>query len=150
MTWYTPISEIELAYIEKSWPRLSCAEIAEKLGRSKRAIEKAVNRLGLREPGAPAAEDAPARADAGDAGEPAQDDERQNELAELRMLKRALKRSICEAGPQSLPKLSAEFREVVKRIDEVEKEGSGDDVRGGAMARAKPESLLVSIPLRPA
>lgn len=147
MTWSKPLSEIELAYIEKSWPRLSCAEIAEKLGRSKRGVENAVSRMGLREPRAPAGETARARAD----DEDAKDDER-DELAELLMLKRAQKRQIREAGPQSLPRLSAEFRETVKRIDELRNGGKGNDGSRGAMAgkQAQPESLVVSIPLRPA
>lgn len=151
MTWSKPLSEIELAYIEKSWPRLSCAEIAEKLGRSKRGVENAVSRMGLREPRAPAGETARARADAGDPEEEGRDDGL-DELTELLMLKRAQKRQIREAGPQSLPRLSAEFRETVKRIDELRNGGKGNDGSRGAMAgkQAQPESLVVSIPLRPA
>lgn len=119
MAWSKPIGEVELAYIEKEWPRLSCAEIARKLGRSTRGVENAVNRLGLRERRAPA----PARATPAD-DNPAPS-EPLDEAAELRVLKKMLKAAMREAGPQSMPKLSAEYREVIRRIGEVEGDSGG-------------------------
>lgn len=144
MAWSKALDEKEIAYIEKSFPRLTCAEIARQLGRTTRCVQKAVNRLGLREPPAPRvrAEEERGAAAAGDG------DERQDELACLRELRKSLKRLIREAGPSSAPALSKEYREVLARISELE--GGDDGGSGGALGGASPDSLLVSIPLRPA
>ena len=149
MAWSKPFTEIEIAYIEKAWPKLSCAAIARKLGRSQRGVENQVNRLGLRDGAAP-------RADARSGGEtraredapPARDaDEAQDELADLRELKRRLRRMIKDdIDPRAMPKLSAEYRDVMKRIDELERGGDG---RSGASGQDG-GNLVVSIPLQPA
>lgn len=141
MAWSKPIDETELAYIEKSWPSMSCAEIAQKLGRSRRAIQNAVNRLGLREPHAPAC----ACDEREDAAMEDLADEEQDELAELRFLRRTLKRSLQEAGPQSMPKISAEYREVLARISEIERGGDGSASKPGNELAG----LIGFVPVRP-
>lgn len=159
MSWSKPFTEVELAYIEKAWPKVGCAAIARKLGRSTRGVEKKVSQMGLRERRAQARagaaaraepshadppEDAPSPAPAPDGG---RQDEMQDELRDLRELKRILRRTLKDdIDPKSIPKLSAEYREVLKRIDELE--GGGDG--GGTVAGDGPGSLLVSIPLRTA
>jgi hypothetical protein len=148
MTWSKPFTDAEIAYVEREFPKKSCATIASKLGRSKRGVEKLVNRLGLREPCAPpparSKEDAHAREAAcpPPAGEGPQD-----ELSELRDIKRVLKRTLRDdIDPRDMPKISAELREVIKRISELE-EGGGDG--GGTMDRGA-GNLVVTVPLRPA
>ena len=137
------LTEVELSFIENSFPQLSCAEIAKKMNRTKRCVEKAVNRLGLREAGANTAP-ARAREDGGCDGP----DGFQDELSDLKEVRKALRRSIKQdAGPQTLPKLSAELREVLKRISEIEEggaDGSGGSLAGGA------GNITLTVPLRPA
>jgi len=141
VTWHKPFSEIEVEYIERHYPKMGCADIAAKLGRSEQGVRNVVNRLGLSQPHA-CVEEAPCARPKVAAG---QEEESQDELAELRQLKRALKRSMREdAGPQTLPKLSAEFREVVRRISELEG-GDGGKSGGGELA-----GLIGFVPVRPA
>lgn len=134
------LTEVELGFIEHSFPRLSCAEIAKKLGRTTRCVEKAVRRLGLRSEGANIAR-------------PRDEDQvscegAQDELAELREIKRTLKRALREdALAKDMPKLSAELREVIKRISEIE-EGDGDGSSGSLAGCAG--NITVTVPLRPA
>lgn len=152
MAWSKPFTDVEIAYVEKNYPKKSCATIAAKLGRSKRGVENLVKRLGLREPRAPA----PARAEeggvgavrgtapdiAGPGGEGPQD-----ELAELRDIKRVLKRTLRDdIDPKDMPRLSAELREVIRRISEIEE---GEDGGSGTMG-GQAGSIVVSVPLRPA
>lgn len=156
MGWSKPFDEVETEYIENHYPTLSCATIAAKLGRSERGVRNAVKRLGLAEPRppAPARSNEDARACAGDApvgGDPGGGcggcEPSQDELAELREIKRVLKRALrSEIDPKDMPKLSAELREVIRRISELEGDGDGGS---GALA-GTPGSLVVSIPLRPA
>ena len=136
------LTEIELTFIEHSFPRLTCAEIAKKLGRTTRCVEKAVVRLGLRDRGANIAPTPRARD-----GGPSEDGP-QDELAELRAMKRVLKRALRdEATCKDMPKLSAELREIVKRISELEEDdGSGS---GGTVDRGA-GNITVTVPLRPA
>ena len=141
MTWSKPLDDIELAYIEKAWPQRSCTEIAEKLGRSKRAVENAVNRLGLREPRARAREAHAPRGAPDACGE-----EDQDELDELRELKRTLKHSMNDAGPAAMPRLSAEYREVLARISELEGgAGASGGKAGGGLA-----GIIGFVPVQPA
>lgn len=135
------LTEVELGFIENSFPRLSCAEIAKKLGRTTRCVEKAVNRMGLRSGDANTA-----RAFGADAFAPP-DDAPQDELAELRDIKRTLKRALREdAVSKDMPKLSAELREVIKRISYLE--GGGDEPGGTVAGTAG--NVVVAVPLRPA
>lgn len=150
MAWSKPMSDVEVAYIEKSFPKYSCAEIAQRLGRSTRCVQKNVARLGLRERCAPA----PARdgADAcrhGEKGSLAADDggEEPDELAELLWLKRVLKSEMRDdPGPAAMAKLSSEFQSVVKRISEIR----GGDYGDGGSRTADVGNILVAVPLRPA
>lgn len=152
MAWGKPFTDAEIAYVEMNFPKKSCASIAAKLGRSTRGVEVLVKRLGLREPRPPAparsSEDAPAHArDAVVAAEPAGEEPAQDELAELREIKRVLKRTLKDdIDPKDMPKLSAELREVIRRISELE--GGGDG--GGGALGGGPGSIVVSVPLRPA
>ena len=141
MVFSKPFGEVEIEYIGNHYPQMNCREIAEKLGRSEQGVRNVVNRLGLTQSCA-RAKQAP---DAGRTEPASGGDSAQDELAELRELKRILKRSMREdAGPQSLPRLSAEFRETVKRISELE---GGEDADGEFPAAGG--SVLV-VPLRPA
>ena len=144
MTWHKPFGDIEVEYIEHHYPQMGCAEIAEKLGRSEQGVRNVVNRLGLAQRRARVA----GGADGAGPPEPSLDDGAQDELAELREIKRELKRSMKQdAGPQTLPKLSAELREVLRRISEIEE--GGDDGSGGSLAGGA-GNITVTVPLRPA
>lgn len=152
MAWNKPFDDKEIAYVEKHYPRFSCAEIARKLGRSQRGVEKLVKRIGLDERRACAC----AREEPGGEGpvqggqECPEDGSMQDELGEMRELKKILKHALHEGvDPRSMPKLSAEYREVLKRISELEGEGEGDGGNVGAPG-VELGSLLVSVPLRPA
>lgn len=153
MGWSKPFDEIEIAYIKESWPRLSSEEIGRKLGRSKRGVNKVISRLGLRERCVPTRapeEDARATEGAPPAAPPpmpAPGEAEQDELAELREIKRVLKRTLRDdISPKDMPKLSAELREVIRRISELEGGADGD---GGTMAGGA-GSIVFSVPLRPA
>ena len=152
MAWSKPFDDKEIAYVEKHYPQLSCATMAAKLGRSERGVRNLVRRLGLaeRRAGAPARrnEDAPAHArGAPDRAEAAGGDGPQDELAELREIKRVLKRTLRDdIDPKDMPRLSAELREVIRRISEIEEgEDGGSGTLGGQAG-----SVVVSVPLRPA
>lgn len=142
MTWCKPLDDVELAYIEKSWPDRSCAEIAEKLGRSRRAVENAVNRLGLRASHAPATRARDAHSGRGGSRGSGED---QDELAELRELKWTLRNSMADAGPSAMPKLSAEYREVLTRISELE---GGSGASGGSAGGLA--GIIGFVPVQPA
>ena len=149
MAWGKAFTDAEIAYVEKHFPKKSCATIAAKLGRSTRGVQLLVKRLGLREPqaGAPARNhgDAPAPARYAEA---AAEEGPQDELAELRSIKRVLKRTLRDdIDPRDVPKISAELREVIKRISEIEEgggDGSGGTLAGGA------GNITIAVPLRPA
>lgn len=143
MVWSKPFGAAEIEYIGNHYPQMSCAEIAEKLGRSEQGVRNVVKRIGIAQSRPRALEEriviaSPDIAD-GDGGRA------QDELAELRELKRLLKRSMREdAGPQSLPRLAAEYRETVKRISELEGGGNGGG-RQGDLA-----GLIGFVPIRSA
>lgn len=143
MGWNKPFDDAELEYIERHYPQMSCATIASKLDRTERGVRKVVKRLGLAERQAPACtrSNEDARAEEGPGDEGAQD-----ELAELREIKRVLKRTLRDdINPKDMPKLSAELREVIKRISDLE---GGADGGGGSVDSGS--SIVVSVPLRPA
>lgn len=142
MGWVKPFSDVEIAFIESQWRSLGTAETASRLGRSKRGVENIVNRLGLRAPcaSAPASAPAPARADRGVIENEGQE---ADELEELIALKHVLKTTIRScADPRAIPKLSAELRATVARIEELE---SGEERSGGLDGE-----LLGLVQLRPA
>lgn len=148
MAWSKPFDEVEITYVEANYPAMTCARIATKLGRSERGVQNLVARLGLRGKGASCAcaMDGPS-AGAPDAGTPEVDGGPQDELEELREIKQVLKHALRhDADPRDIPKLSAELREVIKRISDLE---GGEDGPGGAMAGGA-GNIVVSVPLRPA
>ena len=149
MAWNKPFSDMEIAYVEKVFPKKSCATIAAKLGRSERGVRDLVKRLGLREPcAAPRACDGTPSGGAADGPPDAPPGEGpQDELAELREIKRVLKRTLKDdIDPKDMPRISAELREVIRRISEIEE---GEDGGCGPVA-GQAGNIVVSVPLRPA
>ena len=151
MTWHKPFNDVEIEYVKNHYPQMGCAAIAKKLGRSERGVRDLVKRLDLAAPHA--------RANAGDDSDGCFPDaiaptrppdcagEKQDELKELREIKRVLKRTLRDdIDPRAMPKLSAELREVIARIAYLE--GDGDDPDGPVASAAG--NLVVSVPLRPA
>lgn len=148
MAWSKPFDDVEAEYVRNHYPKMGCAALAAKLGRSERGVRNLVKRLGLAEPCAPAG--ARSKHDARASVTPAleEDCERQDELAELREMKKVLKHTMHDdIDPRALPKVTAELREVIRRISELEEGGS--DGGSGALAGSS-GSLVVSVPLRPA
>lgn len=155
MSWSKPFSEAEIAFVEKYYPKMSCSTIAAKLGRSARGVQRLVKRLGLREPRAPACtraeedgfENPQAEALGVAGGKLSGEDAPQDELAELRDIKRVLKRTLRDSiDPKDMPRISAELREVIRRISELE---GGEDGGSGTMG-GQAGNIVVSVPLRPA
>ena len=146
MGWSKPFTTAEIAYIENNYPVMSCASIADDLGRSERGVRNVVKRLNLTESHARANSVPSAPPTIACENEP-ETEEKQDELSELRAIKRVLKRALRnDAKPSDMPKISAELREVVRRISEIEE---GEDGSGGSMAGGS-NSIVVSVPLRPA
>ncbi len=142
MVFSKPYNDAEKEYIRAHYAQMGCAAVAAKLGRSERGVRNAAKEFGL------TASCAPGRAPVEDAraGEAPVDEETQDELAELREIKRVLKRTLRgDVSPKDMPKLSAELREVIKRISDLE---GGADGGGGAVDSES--SIVVSVPLRPA
>lgn len=150
MAWSKPFDDVEVEYVRNHYPKMGCAALAAKLGRSDRGVRNLVKRLGLTEPCAPAGARSSYDACAPAREQPAGDvaSERQDELSELREMKKVLKHTMHDdIDPRALPKVTAELREVIRRISELE-EGDAD---GGSGALAGSSgSLVVSVPLRPA
>ena len=142
MGWAKPFDDKEIAFVKEKYPRMSAAEIAEKLGRSRRGVENLVKRLGL------TASCAPARVRVvplpnKPAGRASSEADGQDELSDLRELRSILKHSLSDAGSKELPKLSAEYREVLARISELERKGKGSgSAKGGADGSIKAFSGL--------
>ena len=144
MAWSKPFTEVETLFVTQRWGQLSAAEIAEKLGRSRRGVENLAKRLGLSAPcaraiGADAEADAQPppeslSAEAETQGEP-------GELEDLRWLRRQLKRQLADAGPQSAPRLASEFRETIAAIRRAE----ADDDGYGNEEQEEGQSVLASI-----
>lgn len=135
MVWSKPFSDIEIAYIEKEWQQLGTAEIASRLKRSKRGVENIVKKLGLRESCAPVC----ARVNTSVDDEPDGKDEL-DELIELKRLQKIMLRT-CTSS-QHFPKLSAEYRETLKQIEELKNGNEGGRLDGGG-------ELLGIVSLRP-
>ena len=120
MAWSKPFSAEETEFIRESFPQLSPATIAQRLGRSTRGVEKKVAELGLRESRARAsfAPDPPPDRGAG-AGQRG----RLADLVELRgVLRNAL---LADIDPRALPKIAAEYRATIDEIARIE--GDGED-----------------------
>ena len=119
MAWAQPYTEDEINYIRAQLGAMTPAEIAEKLGRSKRGINNKIKELGI-EPKQQEAQSAPPQGGG---------DQTLEDLLELRALIRA---QMLEAGPQALAKLSGEYRAVLEAIDRRrpggEEEGKPDDI----------------------
>jgi hypothetical protein len=159
VTWHKPFGIAEVEYVQAHYPDMSCEAIAEKLGRSRRGVYNLVKRLGLRDSCAPARADE-SRMRAREGGSPdvveeiadavmsvVGDDEPQDELAELRAQKRFINRVMREnARAADVPKLSAELREIRRRIAELEGESDGD----GKSSASDFDSIFLSFPLHPA
>ena len=114
MSWSKPFNEDELLFIQESFPRLSSAEIAKRLGRSKRGVNEQIRKLGLRdkEPGATHAREAPA------AGQDEQPDPGST-LEGLLELKEVLRAAISDCGYKELPKMAAEYRATLEAIEQL-------------------------------
>ena len=141
MGWSKPFTEDELAFIEASYPQLGSAEIARRLGRSRRGVDNKVRQLGLAE----------RRARAREAAEvpplPRRDPTRseQDTLADLYELKGILRSAlVADIDPRNIPKISAEYRQVLSEIDAIENGGEEQDDASGI------DGLIGTIELRAA
>lgn len=123
MAWSDPFTKKELRYIEEHYSQMTAAEIAEKLGRSRSGIKKKIREMGLTKSASCARVVSP------EAIESAEDDGNENDrLSALTTLSNILRNAIAEANPSQLPKLSAEYREVLAEIDALNGGGGGDSV----------------------
>ena len=138
MGWSKPFTADELSYIEATYSQLGAAEVARRLGRSRRGVENRVKQLGLEAPRArdrAAAPRAPARA-GGD---------RHDALVELRDLLRANLVGDRVAS-KDIAKISAEYRAVLADIDALE-DGDGGS---GAVDVGGIDGIIGVVPLRTA
>lgn len=115
MTFAKPFTQRELEYVRANWKTKTVKEMASELHRSPSSVYKKINDMHLREapPGGPdAAADSkgPRKLIPSEAGS----------LEDLRSL---LWRSLQEAEPRDVPRLSKEYRDTVAAI---EGRGSGD------------------------
>lgn len=137
MSWSKPFDEDELTYIEASWPRLSAAEIARRLGRSPRGVNRKIRELGLREPRARASVppgagaqggaggDAPGGADAREGADAADAQDTLTRLRELREVLRA--KLVGDIDPRAIKGVSEEYRAVLAQITELEGGDGGEE-----------------------
>ena len=130
MSWSKPFDDDELAFIEASWPRLSAAEIARRLNRSPRGVNRKIGELGLRDPRARASDPPEAPPDGGlKAGEKGG---AQDTLSRLRELREVLRTKLVDdIDPRAIKGVSEVYRAVLAQIRELE-ERDGKRKEGGA------------------
>ena len=116
MAWSKPFTADEIAAIEGMYPQLGAAEIAEKLGRSRRGVENVIKRI---EKAAPHTR-ASCRPDEADGGA----------LDKLRDTAGVLRAAMADAGPRDIAKLAHEYREYVLEIDRLERAEDGEERDG--------------------
>ena len=120
MAWGKPFSVDELTFIEESFPQLSSATIAERLGRSERGVNRKIAELGLR--------DSHARASV--PPQEASGAEQHGRLADLVELRGVLRNALlADIDPRALPKIAAEYRATIDEIARIE--GDGEDGADG-------------------
>ncbi len=134
MAWSKPFNANELAFIEASFPRLGAAEIARKLGRSPRGVNRKINQLGLRDSRARAS-DPPARPAKGGGGTRAAPCG-QDTLSRLRELREVLRgKLVDDIDPRAIKGVSEEYRAVLAQIRELEeRDGKKEDGGAGQLA----------------
>lgn len=112
MAWSKPLDDDEIEFIKTSWPQLSAPEIARRMGRSRRTVDRHLEALGLK------ARQAPANVGRARVGA-----EAGGRLAELYELKSILRATLTgDVDPRSIAKVSSEYREVLAEIDALESE----------------------------
>lgn len=131
MSWSEPFSDDELAFIEASFPRLSAAEIARRLSRSPRGVNRKVNELGLRDSHARAS-DPPETPPEGGGKAPAESGA-QDTLSRLRELREVLRAKLVDdIDPRAIKGVSEEYRAVLAQIRELEERDDGKREHGAA------------------
>lgn len=120
MSWSKPFTEDEITFVRESFGQLSPAEMAQRLGRSKRGVNNLISRLGLRA-SQKAEEPAPAPPRQAASG---------SQLDALLELRDILRLALLDAGPQSIPKVAREYRETLDEIERLRDGGESGPGRG--------------------
>lgn len=110
-------------FARAAWPGMSASKIAAKLGFSKTAVIKFLKREGLWELRDEAGNFEPATL--------ADESEHQDRLGRLRELRDALKLSLVDADPKTIPAIAREYRATIDAISEAE--GGGEDESARAL-----------------
>ena len=131
MAWSKPFTDEEKETIRELRSQLTPAEIAKRLGRSRRGVETVISKL---DDGAPHAR----------AWCQPEEDESRGAVSDLRALARRLEAAMETAGPGSLPRLAREYRETVMQIEALEGASGEHDEQGD------PNALVATISLRSA
>lgn len=114
MSWSKAMSEAEIDFIRNSYKSMSAKKIAKKLNRSERVVYNYVKKFRDEEKsGAPRAR-------------VVQDSQEFDALGDLMSLRDVLRRAMLTCEERNLPKITAEYREVIKSIEELNG-GAGDD-----------------------
>lgn len=114
MSWSKAMSEAEIDFIRNSYKSMSAKKIAKKLNRSERVVYNYVKKFRDEEKsGAPRAR-------------VVQESQEFDALGDLMSLRDVLRRAMLTCEERNLPKITAEYREVIKSIEELNG-GAGDD-----------------------